>query len=145
MFKGRYEHSIDSKGRISIPSKFRDVLDERFSEHLVITNHFDPCLVAYPLQAWRDLERKVAEMPQFDKRVTYLKRFFISGAVECPIDKSGRILLPQNLREYADLSKDVVLMGQVRTIEIWAKEKWSEEFEKLKTSFNAEALSDFGL
>jgi MraZ protein len=145
MFKGRFEHSIDDKGRLSIPSKFREVLVEHFSEHLVITNDFDNCLVAYPLQVWREFEAAVASKPQFNASIKHLKRFYISGAVECPIDASGRILLPQNLRDYAGLAKDVVLVGQVKIVEIWSKENWKRAFDESRSGFNAEALSGLGL
>ena len=146
MFRGRYRHALDSKGRLSIPSKFREVLAEQFDERLIVTN-FDQCLWGYPVPEWRELERKVGALPQFMEEVKALQRVFISAAVECPIDKQGRILLPPELREYAQIDRDVVLVGMTKRIEIWSKERWAEVFnaaqEKL-VSLGAK-LADLGL
>lgn len=146
MFRGRYRHALDAKGRLSIPSKFREVLAEQFDERLIVTN-FDQCLWGYPVPEWRELERKVGALPQFMEEVKALQRVFISAAVECPIDKQGRILLPPELREYAAIDRDVVLVGMTKRIEIWSKERWGEIFnaaqEKLE-SLGAK-LAELGL
>jgi MraZ protein len=144
MFKGRYEHTVDPKGRVSIPSRFRDILHDH-GDQLVITNDFDKCLVAYPLSVWQEFEKTVASKPQFNDSVKILKRFYISGAVECPIDKQGRIILPPTLRDYAEIKKDVIIVGQVNTIEIWNKEHWDAIFKTSKSAFDSKGLSDLGL
>src|SRR6185503_4547956 len=113
MLRGRFEHTLDSKGRMSIPSRFRDVLQKRYSPTLVLTN-FDRCIVAYPLEEWESLERRVAGLPQLKKEVKAFQRYFIGGAIECPIDNQGRILLPPHLRDFADIKKDIVMLGQLK-------------------------------
>lgn len=128
MFKGRYEHLIDAKGRLSIPSRFRDTLSERYDSRLVVTT-YDNCLIAYPLAEWQKLEDKIATLPEFKKDTKAFLRFFYSSAADCAIDRLGRILLPQNLRDYAKLEKEVVLIGAFRYMEIWSKPLW-EEAEK---------------
>jgi MraZ protein len=146
MLRGRFEHNLDNKGRVSIPSRLRETLVENYSEVLVVTN-FDHCLVAYPLEEWEALERKVASWPQMKKEVKAFHRFFISGAVECPMDKQGRILIPSTLREWAGIEREVILVGVLKKIEIWAKGRWEEEFVKASKSFDkiSEVLGDLGL
>lgn len=123
MFRGIFEHTIDTKGRVSIPSKFRDVLLEKYDERLIITKNYDKCLVAYPFKEWQVIEEKASKLPQ-KKEVEDFLRFFISGATECPIDKLGRILISPVLRDYAKLEKNIVLTGTLKKIEIWAKTRW---------------------
>lgn len=125
MFKGRYEHLIDGKGRLSIPSRFRDTLAERYDSRLVVTT-YDNCLIAYPLAEWLKLEEKIAILPEFKKDTKAFLRFFYSSASDCAIDRLGRILLPQTLRDYAKLEKDVVVIGAFRHMEIWSKPLWAE-------------------
>jgi MraZ protein len=126
VFRGRYEHTIDAKGRLSVPARFRELLAERYDDRLVITN-FDRCLVAYPHTEWQLIEEKLASLPMASPEVTAFTRFFISGATECEIDKLGRILIPQVLRDYARLEKDVVIAGQLKKFEVWSKPLWEEE------------------
>jgi MraZ protein len=126
VFRGRYEHTIDAKGRLSVPARFRELLVERYDDRLVITN-FDRCLVAYPQTEWQLIEEKLASLPMASPEVTAFTRFFISGATECEIDKLGRILVPQVLRDYARLEKDVVIAGQLKKFEVWSKPLWEEE------------------
>ncbi|MBF0107487.1 MAG: division/cell wall cluster transcriptional repressor MraZ [Deltaproteobacteria bacterium] len=128
MFRGRFEHSIDTKGRVSIPSKFRELLSSNYDERLIITN-FDNCLWAYPFKEWQIIEERVASLPQLKAEVKALQRVFVSAATECPIDKQGRILLPPTLREYAGITKDLVFVGITKRIEIWSLERWSEIFK----------------
>ena len=125
MFRGRFEHLVDSKGRLSIPSKFRETLNERYDSRLVITT-YDSCLIAYPFAEWQILEEKVASMPEFKKDTKAFLRFFYSSAADCAIDKLGRILVPQALRDYAKLEKDVVLIGALKHVEIWSKALWEQ-------------------
>lgn len=144
MFRGRYEHTIDAKGRTSIPSRFREVLATNYDERLIMTN-FDGCLWAYPAAEWSEIEKKVASLPQFKEEVKALQRVFISAATECPIDKQGRVVIPPTLREYAALDKDIVLVGMTKRIEIWSKERWLQEFEKSQKQVLSGSLADLGL
>ncbi len=146
MFRGRYEHSIDLKGRLSIPSRFREVLVANDDERLILTN-FDNCLWAYPVKEWRIVEDKVASLPQFRPVVKALQRFFISAATECPLDPNGRIIIPTPLKNYAGLSKEVVLVGMTKRIEIWARDRWQKVFDQAEGDLGqmADKLADLGL
>ncbi len=125
MFRGQFEHAIDAKGRTSFPSRFRDVLTAGSDLRLILTRAlFDRCLHLYPLKAWEELEAKIADMPQFDTNVVAFRRLYLSAAVECELDKQGRILVPPALREHAELAKDVVWAGMGRTAELWSRERW---------------------
>ncbi len=146
MFRGRFEHTIDAKGRVSIPAKFRELLAEKYDDRLIITN-FDRCLVAYPYEEWRVLEEKISSLSLVKKEVKAFQRFFISGAVECPIDKLGRVLIPPSLRDYAQLEKNVIFAGMLKRFEIWSKERWIEEIKRSEEDFEsiAAVLADLGL
>jgi MraZ protein len=145
MFRGRYEHAIDSKGRVSIPSKFREILREKYDDRLVITN-FDRCLVAFPHEEWTSLvEEKVKSLPLLNKEARTFLRFFYSSGIDGTVDKLGRILIPQALRDYANLQKEVVLVGQGKKIEVWNKLLWEEEFRKSQEAFDQiDTLKEFG-
>jgi len=134
LFRGRYEHSIDGKGRTSVPSRFREVMTAGGDSKLVLTTGLDTCLVAYPMAEWLAFEKRLSELPQFDADVVTLKRIYVSGAVECEIDKVGRLLIPAALRKHARLQRDALWAGMGAYIELWAK----ESFEDLRN----EALSD---
>ncbi len=146
MFRGRFEHIVDSKGRVSIPARFRELLAEKYDDRLILTN-FDRCLVAYPYEEWRVLEERVGSLSMVKKEVKAFQRFFISGATECPIDKLGRILVPPTLRDYAQLGRNVVFAGMLRKFEIWSKERWLEEIKRSEVDFEGmgEALADLGI
>lgn len=146
MFRGRYIHQIDTKGRLSVPSRFREALAAGLGDHLIITN-FDQCLWAYPVSEWQELEKKVATLPQFTEEVKAFQRAFISAACECPIDKQGRVLIPPMLREYATLEKDVVVVGMTKRFEIWAREKWNVVFKDAEQKLGGlgARLADLGL
>jgi transcriptional regulator MraZ len=125
MFRGRYEHSIDSKGRLSVPSRFRETLNERYDSRLVVTT-YDRFLIAYPYAEWQVLEERAAGLPTFKKDTMAFLRFFYSSATDCSIDRLGRVLIPQALRDYAKLEKDVLLVGAFKHIEIWSKALWEK-------------------
>ena len=146
MFRGRFEHIVDSKGRVSVPAKFRELLAEKYDDRLILTN-FDRCLVAYPYEEWRVLEERVSSLSMVKKEVKAFQRFFISGATECPIDKLGRILVPPTLRDYAQLGRNVIFAGMLRKFEIWSKERWLEEIKRSEGDFEGmgEALSELGI
>jgi len=148
MFRGRYVHTISSTGRVSIPSRFREVCRDKYSDETFVVTNFDKCLVAYPLKEWNEIEQKVSELPQFKQEVTSFLRYLMGGAVDCPIDGQGRVLIPNSLREYANINKEVVMIGMLKKIEIWAKELWDAEesvkaFEQFKKS--REILAEHGL
>lgn len=146
MFRGRFEITIDDKGRINIPSRFRDTFRERYDDRLIITN-FDTCLVAYPYSEWVELEKKASQLSMVKREAKAFLRFFISGATECTMDKQGRILIPPVLREYAALEKEIVVAGMLNKIEIWSKVRWEEELKISQDNFDdmAEVLSELGI
>jgi MraZ protein len=129
MFRGRYEHTIDAKGRTSLPARYRDVLEASGERRIVLTSSLDPCLVAYAMPEWSAFEERLGKLPQFDRAVQKLKRIYVSGAVECEVDDSGRILVPPTLREYAGLAKDVLWAGSGKYAELWDKQAWRAHFE----------------
>lgn len=146
MFRGQFPHTIDAKGRVSVPSKFRDVLKDKYDERLIITN-FDGCLIAYPFSEWQILEKKAANLSMLKKEAAQFLRFFYSGAAECWVDKLGRILIPQVLRDYAKLEKDIVLVGVAKRIEIWSKARWDAVIAKSQENFDdvRDVLASMGL
>ena len=120
MFYGEYQHSVDPKGRVIVPAKFREGLGEKF----IVTKGLDNCLFAYSMTEWSNLEAKLKTLPLANKDARAFIRFFFAGASECEVDKQGRILIPQNLREYANLDKDVYIIGVSTRVEIWDRSKW---------------------
>ncbi len=129
MFRGRYERTIDAKGRTSVPARYRDVLDSLGERRVILTSALDPCLVAYTMPEWTAFEERLSKLPQFDRAVQKLKRIYVSGAVECEIDESGRILIPPTLREHAVLKKDVMWAGSGKYAELWDKDTWRRYFD----------------
>jgi MraZ protein len=129
MFSGRYDHTIDEKGRISIPVKFREILKVRYDERLMITT-MDGCLYAYPYEEWKIVEDKAVNFQVTKPEDKIIKRLFFSGVMECSLDKLGRILLPPPHREYAGIQKDVIFSGGLERMEIWAKERFEENVIK---------------
>jgi MraZ protein len=130
MFSGHYEHAIDAKGRTSVPSRFREVLSATSDLRLMLVPAlFDPCLDAYPMRVWVELEAKIAELPRFDTKVVHLRRRYVSAAVECEIDKQGRILVPVPMREHAGLSKEVLWAGSGKSAELWSRERWKASLD----------------
>lgn len=122
MFMGEYSHTIDTKGRLIVPSKFREQLGNEF----VVTKGLDGCLFVYPNEEWKNIEEKFRNIPLTTKDARKFSRFFFAGAASCEVDKQGRILLPPNLRSYAGLEKEIVSAGVLNRVEIWDKEKWEK-------------------
>lgn len=122
MFRGIYFHSVDQKGRIIVPAKYREQLGYKF----FITKGFDHCLYIFPTDEWLKFEEKLSKLPVSKKETRKLVRFFLSSAYEAELDKQGRVLLQQDHRGFADIAGDVVLAGVGSKIEIWSKEKWEE-------------------
>ena len=145
MFRGRSKHTLDSKGRLAIPARFKEVLEEKGDASLMVTNH-DSCLWAIAWEDWRVIEEKAANLPQFNQAVSTYLRYFISGAVKCPI-RQGRITIPPDLREIAALEKDVMLVGELKRFEIWNREKWETEFQRAKMAFPevSQSLAELGI
>jgi MraZ protein len=140
MFMGEYIHTIDAKGRIIVPSKFREDLGEEF----VITLGLDGCLFAYPNSEWQTFIEKLKTLPG-TKEARQLQRYFMAGAAECQVDKQGRILIPIRLRESANLEKDIVFVGVLNKIEIWDKERWDKNNEYDDVDAIAEHMSQYGI
>ena len=146
MFRGQYEHTIDPKGRVSVPSKFREVLAARGDGRLVIT-HFDNHLMAYPFDEWRIFEEKMAALPSTNDEVASFIRYLVAGAVDCEVDKQGRVLIPPPLRDSGGLTSEVVLAGALKKFEIWDKKRWHDERKKTMENFGSikGALAGLGL
>lgn len=140
---GEYHHSIDEKGRVIIPAKFRDALGDRF----VMTRGLDNCLFVYPMQEWAVMEQKLKSLPLMKADARAFTRFFLSGATECELDKQGRVNIPANLREHARLDTQAVVIGVSNRVEVWSKELWESYSRLSEQSFNeiAEKLVDFNL
>ena len=141
MFMGEYNHTIDTKGRVIVPSKFRETLGDEF----VVTKGLDGCLFVYDNQDWTAFEEKLKALPITNKDARAFVRFFLAGAAGVEVDKQGRILLPASLREFAALEKDVVLIGVGSRIEIWSRERWEDtaSFDDMDTI--AEHMAELGL
>ncbi|MED4226097.1 division/cell wall cluster transcriptional repressor MraZ [Neobacillus cucumis] len=131
MFMGEYHHSIDTKGRLIVPSKFRDELGDMF----IITRGLDQCLFGYPLSEWSLIEEKLKGLPLTKKDARAFTRFFFSGATESELDKQGRINIPTPLLQYAKLEKECVILGVSNRIEIWSKQIWEDYFSQSEESF----------
>ena len=142
MFIGEYQHALDNKNRIIIPSKFREGLGEKF----VLTKGLDGCLYVYTTSEWKILEEKLKTLPLTNKDARAFVRLFFSGANEIDVDKQGRALIPQNLLEYANIEKDIVSIGVSTRIEIWSKAKW-QEYNDSNINFDeiAEKMSELGI
>jgi len=143
VFMGEFQHSIDEKGRLTIPAKFREGLGASF----VITRGLDQCLFAYPMEEWKQLEEKLKTLPFTKADARAFTRFFFSGATECEWDKQGRVNIPQNLRDHAGMQKECVIIGVSNRVEVWSKERWEDYFSQSEGSFGeiAEKLVDFNL
>lgn len=127
MFRGQFQHTIDAKGRVSLPARFRDALVGRGDLRLVLTPApFDPCLHLYPFGAWEEFERKISELPSLDPTIVRFRRLYVSPALELELDGAGRVLVPPGFRDKAKLNKDVLWAGMGRILEVWSKELWEE-------------------
>lgn len=141
MFMGEYNHTIDTKGRLIVPSKFRETLGDEF----VVTKGLDGCLFVYDNTEWAAFEEKLKGLPLTNKDARAFVRFFLAGAATVEVDKQGRILLPSVLREFAQITKDAVLVGVASRIEIWSKEKWEAAANYEDMDEIAEHMADLGL
>ena len=143
MLIGEYEHSLDAKGRLIMPAKIREDIGEKF----IITKGLDGCLFGFSKNEWNNFEEKLKTLPLTNKDARDFVRFFLSGAIECEIDKQGRFLIASNLREYAELEKEAVITGVGTRIEIWNKDKWKayNSEENLSADEIAENMANLGM
>ena len=141
MFMGEYNHSIDAKGRLIIPSKFREQLGNEF----VVTKDLDGCLYVYSNEEWARIEESLREKPLTSKDARKFLRFSSAGAASCEVDKQGRILLPANLREYAGIDKEVVSVGVFSRVEIWSKERYNDNSDFEDMDEIAEHMAELGI
>lgn len=143
MFIGEYQHTLDDKGRIIIPSKFREELGEEF----VMTKGLDNCLFVYPKSEWIILEDKLKALPLTNRDARAFVRFFFAGASECVLDKQGRVLVPPNLREHSKLDKEAVVIGVSTRMEIWSKDEWDayNDYDNLSYDSIAENMAALGI
>ena len=143
MFIGEYQHSLDSKNRITMPSKFREELGDTF----VMTKGMDDCLFIYSMNEWKIVEDKLKSLPMTNKDARAFVRFFFAGASECEIDKQGRVLIPTNLKEYAKIEKDTVVIGVSTRIEIWSLDEWNRFNNDANISYEdvAEKMAQLGI
>ena len=142
MLIGEYSHTVDTKGRMIVPAKFREDLGYSF----IITRGLDGCLYGYPQDQWQQLQAKLQQIPQSKKETRAFTRFFYSAATEVEFDKQGRINIPQTLRSYAQLEKSCRVIGVSDRIEIWSEERWATFAEEVEENFEdlAEEMIDFG-
>lgn len=143
MLIGEYSHSIDTKGRLIMPAKLKEDIGEKF----IITKGLDGCLFVYSQKEWQAFEEKLRTLSTYQRDARALTRFFLAGATECETDKQGRFLIASNLREFAGLEKEVVIIGVLDKIEIWSKDKWlkySEE-ENMAADEIAEKMANLGI
>ncbi|HEY8477848.1 MAG TPA: division/cell wall cluster transcriptional repressor MraZ [Chloroflexota bacterium] len=143
MFLGEYEHTIDEKGRLAIPARFRPQLNDG----LVVTRGFDRCLFIWPMEQWRSIAEKLARLPLMQAEARRIHRLLFSGAVDTQMDRTGRVLIPQFLRTYAELSEQVVVVGLLNRVEIWSKTNWEAErtAAEEQSAQLAEHLADLGI
>ncbi|MCR2042900.1 division/cell wall cluster transcriptional repressor MraZ [Anaerosalibacter massiliensis] len=143
MFIGEYQHNLDNKGRVIIPSKLRDGLGDNF----IMTKGLDNCLFVYPKSEWGILEEKLKSLPLTSRDARAFVRFFFSGATECELDKQGRILIPANLRNHSKLEREAVIIGVGTRVEIWSKEEWDiyNEDDSLSYESIAEKMAELGI
>ncbi len=141
MFMGEYNHTIDAKGRLIVPSRFREKLGDEF----VVTKGLDDCLFVYPLEEWANIEEAFRKVPLTNKKARDFVRFFFAGAASCEVDKQGRILIPPSLRAYAGLEKEIVSAGVLNRVEIWDKEKWAHSSEIGDMDEIADYMAELGV
>jgi MraZ protein len=138
MFRGHYAHTVDDKGRVAIPARFREALSGLQEERLVVTKYGlrgRRCLDVYPLAAWRQLEVRLLAKKRFDPALASFRNYYVSGAHECEIDGQGRIVIPQLLREYAALGREAMFTGDIDKFRIWDKEAWQQVFASDEQAF----------
>jgi MraZ protein len=137
MFRGHSNHTLDDKGRIIIPSRFREILRTGGGDNIMLAM-FDSSLYAYPFERWKEIETDIMEMPKKSATLRRFRRVFIGGAFECTCDKQGRILIPPTLRDYAGIKKELVLAGAIDHFEIWDRKRWAKQALQLEEEMEQE-------
>ena len=150
MFRGSFEHTLDAKGRLSIPARFRDVLVGKGDARIVMTNFVidgQRCLDVYPIDAWLSFEEEIKGKPKFDPRMVKFQNYYLGSACECSLDTHGRILVPPGLRKYADLKRDVVLVSALEKFRVLDREAWKKIFGEAEDKImqDPDFLGDLGL
>jgi MraZ protein len=140
MFRGANRLTLDAKGRLVMPTRYRERLHERCGGNLVVTVDKDQCLLIYPLPDWEEIERKLNRLPTLNPQVRRLQRLMIGHATDLELDSHGRLLLPANLREFGQLTKDTMLVGQGMRFELWDEARWNERRDEWLAS--SESMSD---
>jgi MraZ protein len=141
-FLGEYEATRDVKGRFLLPAGFKRQIPESEITRFVVNRGFEKCLSLYPMQSWKPLYDQISTLNDFDPKVREFRRYFLNGAIEVEPDSAGRILIPQNLKDYAGLGKDIVLVAAVNKLEIWDREKYQKFFDSVSPEdFSALAQS----
>jgi MraZ protein len=133
MFRGQFVHSIDAKGRVSVPARFRDTIVGDGDSRLVLTpSPADPCLHLHRFSDWLEFEKRIAELPRFDSHIVRFRRLYVSAALECELDKAGRLLIAPDFREKARLSREILWAGMGGFVELWSKELWDAAMAPLR-------------
>ena len=150
MFRGRFEHTIDSKGRLSVPAKFREVLLGKGDDRIVVTNFVVEtvrCLDVYPLDEWLRLEEESKKKPKFERRMVLFQNYYLASACECAVDPQGRILIPPLLRQYANLKREVILVSALEKFRVWDREAFKKVFTEAEEKLmqDPDSLGDLGL
>jgi MraZ protein len=142
MLMGEYEHTLDEKGRITIPARLRD----EFHGHFVITKGLDGCLFVYPMTEWERMEERLKSLPMTNASARAFARLFLAGAQEVETDKQFRVVIPPRLRQHAGIERDIVLVGVSTRVELWSQERWTQYQTEAQTSYEevAEKMVDFG-
>ena len=148
MFRGRFAHGVDQKGRVSVPAKFRDLIFASNDDRVMVTNFRSkqtPCLDVYPYAAWLRLEERMNQRPQFNPKVQAFTTYYISNAQECSVDKQGRLLLPPLLREYAQLGDTAMVTGAGQKFQVWDQKAWQQVFAQAESMIfdDPEFFTDF--
>jgi MraZ protein len=151
-FRGHYAHTMDSKGRVSLPARYREVLEANDptgekADRVILTHALDGNLDLYSLDKWTQFERKLQELPAFKTEVKHIKRVYIGSAKEVSLDSNGRLLVPKSMREYADLDREVVWVGQLDKVELWDQSEWESVAAEAQADPEAvqEAITELGL
>ncbi len=139
MFRGSSFHHLDSKGRLIIPARFRDVLKQSTVDGVMVSK-MDGALFGYTFEQWHKIEQRILDLAEKSDNMRRFRRVFIGGAFECPLDKQGRILIPPSLRQYSELSKEVVLVGVLDHFEIWARDNWLQEDDRFRSDLKEEDM-----
>jgi MraZ protein len=146
VFRGKYPHAIDAKGRLSIPARYREELTRRGVDTLILTEG-DHCIWAFPLDEWERFEERLRQQPQLSPEMRHFVRVTVASAKECPVDGAGRTLVPPELREFAALKREVMIVGVLSRFEIWNRERWDAHYQTLRGGFDdfAAKVSELGL